>query len=228
MLQIAECFNHKPVYRKPGGLVQSFYKNIVGTCSIFDARHLGSRSAAECVAAFHVSLTPQSVAAVQSAAKTVARDWRCGFEAASGKGLNIRAKRKRTFKSVSQAFKKSVKGAAGSKEKVKAAEGSKEKTGVKKTIKKKPKLPKQKLGQITGDKFKNVPENFTRSMHGDKMIRLRVEALYEMDRTSFPTRPMFDSETQKCRLSKHFVLSVVMFGFFFGNIWKQPEAVNRC
>lgn len=149
--------------------------------------------------AFYVDLTLESVAAVMDAQKHVASSWTSGFNSrARAAGAGRGGARRRKFVSAASVVKKLQSKKTGLK-----PDG----TGVKQTIAKtskpvkktaKPPLPKiAEAGKLT---MANIPENFTRSEKGNKMIKQRMQDLLDRDRVAFPSRPAFDVDTHVCRV----------------------------
>ena len=134
------------------------------------------------------------MAAVHTARETVARDWQSSFEN-PGTQTPGRQRRKRVFKSVAEVMSKT----RALKLQSQAAQG---KLGVKKTIAKQTaKIPTKKLLLPNAKEIEYKESNFTRSQIGYRLIRQRMVALLEMDKVAHPTRPMFDTDSMKCRLN---------------------------
>ena len=157
---------------------------------------------------FYVKLTLPSVAAVTDAQSRVASSWSSGFNTkGKGAGTGRGGARRRRFVSAASVMNK-LKGkkkpdVSGVKQAI-----LKPKQAKKNTLK----LPNKKIAEAGTVRLANMPQNFTRSDKGDKMIRQRMRDLFERDRVAFTSRPSFDVDSRVCRVKHLGCFPCVFFG----------------
>ena len=173
----------------------------------------GSVPPHECVRSFFVDLTPESVAAVMDAKKKVASHWRSTFASRSN-GAPLRKRKRRAFRVAKCAVAMSKKKNHSGKNAGKTQKKTSQKISVKKA------LPSKKLALAGTQTVENIPENYTRSEKGNRLIKQQMMTMLERDKVSFPDRPMFDMETNKCR-AKFLGFPLLYFYLFFFCILKM-------
>ena len=150
----------------------------------------GSRTTADLVDNFYVVLTPESMAAVSEAKTTVASKWRSSFETrwTAGGPQKMQANRRRCFKRVAKVVNQQTKKKSADKD-----------SKVKKNAMKKKK--EKVVGKIKENGLdEHRPENYSRSEKGSRLIRQAMQRLLNADKIAFPDKPMFEEQTDFCRL----------------------------
>ena len=140
--------------------------------------------------AFYVELTKPSVAAYLESKGKVASTWQSTFSERNGNPNIGRIRRRRKFKQISQACRMAQKNL-----KAKGLAKSKNKSKSKKKDKKK--LPGIKLQSKA---LNPAMETFSRSDKGSTLIQMEMHRMLDLDKVSFPLRPLVDPETSLCRL----------------------------
>ena len=131
------------------------------------------------------------MAAVKEAQTKVASTWHCAFEP-HGTSKNRRQTRKRTFKQLSEVFRR--------REKAKK-QGAATESGRIKKIKKK-KVSTKKIHAAGHKEIEHKQVNYTRSKNGSLLVQQQLQKLMDLDKTANPARPMFDVDTGLCRLKR--------------------------
>lgn len=127
---------------------------------------------------FYVELTPASMNAAHEALKQVAGTWKSGQNKAPPKIRRRRLVFKATAKVVKKKIKEQKKGLGA--RAIKPTGGKVLKPG---------KAP-----------IECVPENFSRSARGEKLIQEQLTSLRDLDRNRHPKKPCFEEHSGLCRL----------------------------